>query len=109
VEGRSSTYEKLRLRGSIDFPLLSVAVSVARDGERIASAKIVVSALAAKPRVVRAAEQATGQVPDDELLDRLARGAYKECVPLANVTGEVAYRRDMVPVLVRRALVRALG
>ena len=99
VAKRVSAYEKLRRRGAIDFPLLSVAVRV--DG---AQAEVVVSALAAKPRRINGAQKlAASQV------EELAEAAARECNPMPNVDGDVVWRKQMVKVLVKRALSRALG
>ena len=96
---RVSVYEKLRRRGAIDFPLLSVAVR--RDGE---SVDVVVSALAAKPRRINGAQKlAASQV------EEIADAAARECNPMPNVDGDVAWRKQMVRVMVKRALARAIG
>jgi 4-hydroxybenzoyl-CoA reductase subunit beta len=107
VAGRRSSFEKLRRRGAIDFPLLDVAARVDRDGDRIASLALVVSTLAARPRAIQpAARRAAGEKLDDALVAELGELAYKQCRPLSNVDGDVDWRRQMVRVLVRKALGR---
>lgn len=106
VPGRTSAYEKLRLRGAIDFPLLSVAARLdAREG-RVAALELVVSALAARPRRVQGAGAAVGSETCALPSEAIGAAARRECVPLDNVDGDAAWRRDMVPVLVERALSR---
>ena len=106
--GRTSAYEKLRRRGAIDFPLLSVAACASWDGSRVASLTLVVSALAARPRTIaRADVLARGATPSDALVAEIAALARAECAPLANLDGDLAWRKEMVAVLVRRALARA--
>jgi 4-hydroxybenzoyl-CoA reductase subunit beta len=46
---------------------------------------------------------------DDALADALAQAAYKQCHPLINVPYDHDYRREMVPVFVRRAVREAFG
>jgi 4-hydroxybenzoyl-CoA reductase subunit beta len=109
---RRSAYEKLRRRGAIDFPLLSIAVRVdlsPGSSDRVDAADVVVSALGARPRRVRAAAQCKPGTRIEELGRILSEGAHAECKPLPNVDEDTEWRRDMVPVLVDRALARALG
>ncbi len=110
VAGRRSAYEKLRIREAIDFPLVSVAARADVSGGRVNGLEVVVSALAARPRVLRAAsELAPGGVLDTALVTTLARAAERECRPLPNIDGDETWRHAMVPVLVRRALSRVMG
>lgn len=112
VIGRRSAFEKLRKRGAIDFPLLSVAarvdLSASVPGE-VTAADVVVSALGARPRRIRGAAQIGPKAPSDRLPEVLAQAAFAECKPLSNLDDETEWRREMVPVLVRRAVERALG
>src|ERR1700693_4672347 len=50
-----STYLKLRRRGSIDFPILGVAVALRMDGETVREAAITLGAIASQPRPTTAA------------------------------------------------------
>jgi 4-hydroxybenzoyl-CoA reductase subunit beta len=105
--GRRSAYEKLRMRGSIDFPMLSVATSVDGIDGKLQRVEVVVSALAARPRRVSAAQHvAPGTSPSEELVTSLAQAAWRECRPMPNIDGDESWRHEMVPVLVERALRR---
>jgi 4-hydroxybenzoyl-CoA reductase subunit beta len=106
---RRSAFEKLRRRGAIDFPLLSVAVRVdlsERDPLRADAADVVVSALGARPRRVRAATTVRPGTSLETLARDVSRGAFNECKPLPNVDEDTEWRREMVPQLVERALRR---
>jgi 4-hydroxybenzoyl-CoA reductase subunit beta len=108
VPGRSSAFEKLRRRGSIDFPLLNVCARVDRDAAGVRAVDLVVSTLAARPkRVTAAARVAPGTAPNEALWRDLAEAAYKQCRPLTNLIDDVDWRREMVRVLARKALMRA--
>ena len=110
VAGRRSAFEKLRKRGAIDFPLLSVAARIDRGSEGgILAVSVVVSALGARPRRVRAATSVVPGAAETGLAEAVARGAYSECKPLTNLDEEAEWRREMVPVLVKKAVTRALG
>ena len=105
--GRRTAYEKIRRRNSIDFPLLSIAACADWDGERLLGVDLVVSALAARPRRLSAAQKIeAGTAAGAELLAALSQAAYRECRPLENVEGDAAWRHEMVPVVVARALRR---
>jgi 4-hydroxybenzoyl-CoA reductase subunit beta len=112
VPGRRSAFEKLRKRGAIDFPLLSVAARVdVGDGaaKHLSAADVVVSALGARPRRLRAAAKVGPGTATDRLAATLAHAAFSECKPLTNLDDEAEWRREMVPVLVEKAVRRALG
>ena len=109
-QGRFAAFEKLRQRGAIDFPLLNIAVAGERapDGT-LADVRVVVSALGSRPRVVTGLDKLVpGQRPDAELIDAIAERAHAQCHPLDNIIVDPEWRRAMVPVYVRKALVRAL-
>lgn len=108
--GHRGAYGKLRERGSIDFPLLGVAVRLdASDAGEIEHADVVLVALQARPvRVRRATELLCGRRLEGEDFLRAARElaaqAHKQCHPLPNIAGDHEYRHAMVPVYVRRTL-----
>ena len=119
-DGHRGAYGKLRDRGSIDFPLLGIAarLDAGPDG-RVAAADLCAVALQARPvRLRRAADAMLGaRLPDRERGDddpaaaefteaakRAAELARKQCHPLPNIPGDADYRREMIPVYVRRTL-----
>ncbi len=109
-EGRKSAFDKLRRRNAIDFPLLSVAARVDLDGAAVSSVDVVVSALAARPRRLNAAQKvAAGTAASLDLVRSLAAASKRECRPLDNVEGDPEWRHDMVPIVVERVLSRLLS
>jgi 4-hydroxybenzoyl-CoA reductase subunit beta len=109
--GAFAGYQKLRPRGAIDFPLLSVAVSgTARPDGTLESARVIVGALGAKPREVSGvAALVAGRRPERELFEAVGAAAFKQCRPLTNIPIDPEWRHAMVPVLVRRAFAQGLG
>jgi 4-hydroxybenzoyl-CoA reductase subunit beta len=111
--GHRGAYGKLRDRGSIDFPLLGVAARLdLGPAGGVEHADVVVTALAAQPkRIARVAETLRGLAPEtaefSEAVAEVAAAAKKQCHPLANIPGDHEYRREMVPVYVRRTLLAA--
>jgi 4-hydroxybenzoyl-CoA reductase subunit beta len=105
--GMRAGYQKLRPRQAIDFPMLSVAFAARANGV-CESAKLVVSAIAAKPRTVTGVDAVVkGKPLDAAAADAIAELARKQCQPLINVPYDQEYRREMVPVYVRRAVMEA--
>jgi 4-hydroxybenzoyl-CoA reductase subunit beta len=108
--GAFAGYQKLRPRASIDFPVLSVAVAGTRDGELLRTARVVVSVLGAKPREVSGVGALVeGKAATPEVLEAIAAAAYKQARPLTNVPLDPEWRHEMVPVMVKRAFLKALA
>jgi 4-hydroxybenzoyl-CoA reductase subunit beta len=108
--GLSTGYQKLRPRAAIDFPMLSVAFAARMGGAGCEGARLVVSAIAARPRVITGIEElARGRPLDDAVAEAIAQTAWKQCHPLINVSYDADYRREMVPVMTRRAVREARG
>lgn len=102
--GLKVAYQKLRPRAAIDFPMLSVAFA-ARGNGTCEGARLVVSAIAAKPRTISGVDAVVrGKPLNDEVAEALAQVAYKQCHPMISVPYDQDYRREMVPVFVKRAV-----
>jgi CO/xanthine dehydrogenase FAD-binding subunit len=110
-DGRTGVYLKLRLRKSIDYPLLGVAVNLL-PGNSKGSLKEISLALTGVEKSPLRVEIPAGT---EELADLekqaaiLAAAAYKVARPVANTSGYSArYRREMVRVYVRQGIFQAL-
>ena len=93
-----------------DFAL-SMALALLRlDGERIAEARIGVGGAGDRPLRITEAEQAlAGAVPSPETLAEAGALAAAKVEPFEDLHASVAYRRDLVRAMTRRALERALA
>lgn len=98
----SSAYRKLRLRGSIDYPLASAAafVSVANDG-KVSACRVVIGAAGAAPRVIDGG-------PREADVEVIAQKVYEQAEGVDNLKMPGAYRRKMVGVLAKRAIRAAM-
>jgi 4-hydroxybenzoyl-CoA reductase subunit beta len=106
TDGVRATYLKLRRRGSIDFPILGVAVSLktASDGT-VETCRIVLTAVESAPVEAREAERMlVGHKLTDGLIREAAAVAYRPAKPLDNTDLTHAYRKKMARVFVARAL-----
>jgi 4-hydroxybenzoyl-CoA reductase subunit beta len=105
-QGRArSVYRKVRRRGAFDFPVAAVAARVTFDGDRVASADIVLNAVTSAPLVATDAQQSLlGQRLTDDLIAAAAEKAARLAKPLDNTDHLAAWRKKVVQVEVRRAL-----
>jgi 4-hydroxybenzoyl-CoA reductase subunit beta len=110
-EGWRTSYLKLRRRGSIDFPILGVAVALRLEPDgTCAEARIVLGAVASQPLPVpEAAELLTGRRITPELMQEAAEAAARPAKPLDNTDMALSYRKKMTRVQVARALSEAAG
>jgi 4-hydroxybenzoyl-CoA reductase subunit beta len=105
---RRAGYVKWRPRQSIDFPLVSVALRFDLEREdpaaAIAAARVVAGVLGSRPRELRDLD-VVGR-PLSEVAADVARAAFDQCKPLANVPGDPRHRRHLIRVLTRREVER---
>jgi len=101
------SFQKLRIRGAIDFPLMNLAAATRfDDAGRITGLRMVLSGMGAYPRTIGKLEEAAmGNRLDDQVIEAIAHQAFRQSHPLSNIPVDTDWRREMVPVLVRRALV----
>ncbi|MCL1599634.1 MAG: FAD binding domain-containing protein, partial [Actinomycetia bacterium] len=101
-----ATYKKLRRRGSIDFPILGVAVALAIDAEGVCtSGRIVLGSVASAPLRVHGAEEILrGRPLDSDTIADVSEAARKFARPLNNTDLTSRYRKRMIPVYVTRAM-----
>jgi 4-hydroxybenzoyl-CoA reductase subunit beta len=110
AEGRRSAYMKLRRRGSFDFPVLGVAITLRLDGDVVREARIVLGAVASTPREASKASAALiGARLTAETIDAVADVAAGPSRPLDNTDFTHPYRKKMTRVFVARALRRIAG
>ncbi len=97
-----SAYRKLRLRGSIDYPLVSAAAFVSvTDNNKVPTCRVVIGATGAAPKVMDGASCETD-------LEGIARKAVEQAEGVDNLQMPGAYRRKMAGVLAKRAVKAAM-
>lgn len=105
-----SGYQKLRIRASIDYPALNVAVAAWLEKDGSAQwIRMVLSALGSRPHPVKRIEHLFGKPIDAAAIEELGQAAFKQCHPLTNINVDPGWRRQMIPVFVRRAWAQALA
>ena len=108
--GWRMTYEKLRRRGSFDFPILGVAAAVKLTDGVVEEVRLVLGAVGSSPvDQSPLAAPLVGQRPSREAIKSVAAEAYKGARPLDNTDLNYAWRKKMTRVYVERALARVCG
>jgi 4-hydroxybenzoyl-CoA reductase subunit beta len=101
-------YRKLRIRGSIDYPLAGVAVVLKRSNGHIADARIGITAVNPAPVLVKGVREALeGKAVDEALAESVGDLAAKAAKPLTTSALTPEYRREMIRVFTKRALLAA--
>ena len=107
-QNTANRFYKLARRKGDAITVTGVAVTVTRDGDRCADARIALGAVA--PTVFRAKEaeaMLAGGTLTEELIDAAARKAMEQADPIDDLRASADYRRHMVQVLTRRLLNQA--
>ncbi len=106
--GWRGSYQKLRVRGSIDYPLAGVAVALKMKSGRVEDARVAITALNPAPFLVKDADaQLIGMVPSEEIAERIGELAARTAKPLTTSALTPEYRREMVRVFAKRAVMQA--
>jgi 4-hydroxybenzoyl-CoA reductase subunit beta len=106
LAGARAVYRKVRRRGAFDFPVLGVAAVVQTDPAGVVTAaRVVVGGVGSSPAEHEAAAAAlVGHPLGDDAIEAAALAAARPSKPLDNTDFTIGWRKDMVPVTVRRAL-----
>ncbi|MBE0646208.1 MAG: xanthine dehydrogenase family protein subunit M [Bacteroidales bacterium] len=113
--GTGACYEKFGLREAGSISVVSVAVSVKISDGIISDACIVIGAVAPTPKI---SEQATNMLKGKNvqelaegmpLLEEVGDAAVRDSIPIGDIRGGAQYRRDVLKVMTKRAIVRAIG
>jgi carbon-monoxide dehydrogenase medium subunit len=108
--GARAAYHAHTVREAMDLSIASAAACVHRKGGKVVSARIVLGAVAPTPLRVPAAEQVlvgTRGTPED--VEAAAEAAAAASRPITDVRATEGYRRDIVKVVVQRALAEVLS
>ena len=98
-------YQKLRVRGSIDYPLAGVAVALKLRSGRVEDARVAITAVNPAPFLVKDADaQLVGALPTEELAERIGELAARTAKPLTTSALTPEYRREIVRVFAKRAV-----
>ena len=107
--GYRGAYRKLRVRGSIDYPLAGVAVAVRRSNGHIEDIQIALTAVNPAPVLVKGLKALlnNGGI-DDQAAEHAGDLAAQTARPLTTSALTPEYRREMIRVFTKRALLAAI-
>lgn len=101
-------YRKLRIRGSIDYPLAGVAVALKRTNGHVSDARVAITAVNPAPVLVKGASQLLqDKAIDEEIAEAVGDLAARTAKPLTTSALTPEYRREMIRVFTKRALLAA--
>lgn len=104
-----STYAKFGLRRAGSLAVVGVAVAVEVEGAVIKDVRIALGAVAPTPiRAPKAEEFLRGKEISDELLEEAGVIASQEAKPISDIRASAEYRTDLLRVLTRRSLSKAI-
>ena len=106
--GYRGVYRKLRVRGSIDYPLAGVAVVMKRSNGHVADARVGITAVNPAPLLVEEASRLlAGKIVDEAIAEAAGDLAAKTAKPLTTSALTPEYRREMIRVFTKRAILAA--
>lgn len=109
----SSAFERLARRRALALPLINVGVNVLlnADGARFRDVRIAIGPVAPVPFRAREAEEALKNQPlSSDTIDQAAEIAVRESKPRTSLLrASKEYRRELIGVLTKRALLKAIG
>ncbi|MEZ5967373.1 MAG: xanthine dehydrogenase family protein subunit M [Planctomycetota bacterium] len=109
ADGWRASYQKLRRRGTFDFPVLGVGVWLRLAGDVVQDVRIRIGGAGSHPIAALDAERAlVGQKLTHELLEAAAQTAYKPTRAMDNTDHEALWRKKMAPIFVARAVREAV-
>jgi aerobic carbon-monoxide dehydrogenase medium subunit len=107
--GSGGAYLKLERKVG-DYAIAAVAVQLTVAGGKVTAARIGLTNVGPVPARAREAEAGLiGREPTESVLEAAGRAAAAGCEPSADLRGQEDYKRDMVRILTRRAIARAVA
>jgi 4-hydroxybenzoyl-CoA reductase subunit beta len=110
MAGYAGVYKKLRIRGSIDYPLAGVAAMVKKSGPKgvVEDARVAITGVNPAPLLVKEAVHALiGRPVNETTAAAVGELAARVAKPLTTSALTPEYRRDMVRVYTTRAVLAA--
>ena len=107
--GWGAHYEKF-VRVSHQWSIVAVAATVLAEGGRLREARVGLTNMGDRPLRSTSVEQAlVGQPATEAAVRRAAESAAEGTDPPSDLNGDAEYRRNLAPVLTRRAVLAAAG
>ena len=93
-----------------DYAIAAVAVQLTIENGNCTAARIALTNVNAVPmRAIGAEAALIGQAPNGDVLEAAGQAAAAECDPSGDLRGSVEYKRNLVRILTKRAIAKALA
>lgn len=102
-------YLKLGVRKAMEIAIAGVAVALRVANGSCQVARVALGAVAPVPMRSAKAEACLVGARPEAAAEEAARAAREECKPITDIRATAEYRRDMVGVLVKRAITQLIG
>jgi carbon-monoxide dehydrogenase medium subunit len=99
-----SVYLRYSALSANDWPCLSVAALLIKEGGRCRELRLALGGVAATPLLIGGLEFATGQIIDQALTARILNAVDEQISPSADLRGTVWYKRRMARLFVKKAV-----
>jgi carbon-monoxide dehydrogenase medium subunit len=107
--GSASSFMRIGRRKAFTLSVVSAAAYIQMEGETCTDAKVAFGSVAITPiRVPEAESLLPGSKLDEETVKAASKAVYEAVKPITDVRGTAEYRKDMCPVLMRRAIDQCL-
>jgi len=102
--GYHGTYRKLRIRGSIDYPLAGVAVAMRKSNGHVEDIRIGITAVNPAPVLVKGLDSVLNGGLNEATAEAIGELAARTAKPLTTSALTPEYRREMIRVFTKRAV-----
>jgi 4-hydroxybenzoyl-CoA reductase subunit beta len=102
--GYRGAYRKLRVRGSIDYPLAGVAVVMRKFNGHVEDLRIGITAVNPAPLLIKGLDSLLNGDLTEAAADAIAEQAARTAKPLTTSALTPEYRREMIRVFTKRTL-----
>lgn len=97
-----SAYEKVRVRGAIDYPLAGVAVALSASGGAVQALRIALTGTNSRPFLLTETDAFVGRALDDRSLQDIERLVQRQVQPMRTTVTPAHYRRLAASALAAR-------
>jgi 4-hydroxybenzoyl-CoA reductase subunit beta len=105
----ASTYQKVRVRGAIDYPLAGVAVALSQAGPNVAQLRIAITGTNSRPFLLAGTESFEQRPLDDKMLQDIDKLVQKQVQPMRTTLMSANYRRLAAAAIARRLTTDLFG
>jgi 4-hydroxybenzoyl-CoA reductase subunit beta len=105
----ASTYQKVRVRGAIDYPLAGVAVALSRAGPHVAQLRIAITGTNSRPFLLAGTESFEQRPLDEKMLQEIDKLVQKQVQPMRTTLMSANYRRLTAAAIARRLTTDLFG